>query len=259
MSITEQQIVELYLSNKTINFIHTQYKVPIKQIQKTLILSGVEIKVDKRKIKQVNKNFFEEIDSEEKSYLLGFLYADGSISGFNLCIKLGIEDLQFLEKIKAILESEHKIGIYRSNSGYNIGKEFCQLSINNPKIINDLLKLGCVYNKTDKLVFPSCNQVSSDLVPHFIRGYFDGDGSVFQNGTNLNISILGTKDFLEPILNIFQEKCGTKSKLYPTKSKNTFAIQLGGNSMIKHIFDYLYKDATIFLERKKNRFDNYFI
>lgn len=62
------------------------------------------------------------------------------------------------------------------------------------------------------------------------------------------------KDFLEPILKELQKCSNSKAKLYRCKNKEIYEIKLGGKNMLKSIFTYLYKDSTIELERKYNKF-----
>ena len=78
----------------------------------------------------------------------------------------------------------------------------CRFSIRNAQLHDSLIKQGCVPNKSLILTFPDINVVSEDLVRHFIRGYFDGDGCLSFNKNKYctpNISILGTKQFLEKL------------------------------------------------------------
>ena len=82
-------------------------------------------------------------------------------------------------------------------------------------MFNDLIKQGCVPNKSLILTFPNKHQVPKNLINHFIRGYFDGDGSISygiqerysvrkkQNTKRLNINaqFIGTKEMLTVINN----------------------------------------------------------
>lgn len=61
-----------------------------------------------------------------------------------------------------------------------IGKEYSRIQISSKTLTADLLKLGCTPRKSLTLKFPNDGIFkSNDLIRHFIRGYFDGDGSVF--------------------------------------------------------------------------------
>jgi len=96
-------------------------------------------------------------------------------------------------------------------------------------MVNDLERLGCISNKSLILKFPTIDQVSEEFIPHFLRGYFDGDGTVFMsantNGVTdvkyqrINVGICGTFEFLDKVRDIFKlENCIYKEK---RKESNT--------------------------------------
>ena len=142
---------------------------------------NLPIRNDKEKNKKYicNNSYFENIDTQEKAYWLGFIYADGYIGKNNnngrFGISLSTEDIDHLYKFKESIESSHPINKYRVSSGYKIGAEYCRIIICEEKLVNDLIKQGCVYNKTNILSPPN---IDKKLRRHFIRGYMDGDGSI---------------------------------------------------------------------------------
>jgi hypothetical protein len=114
----------------------------------------------------------------------------------------------------------------------------------------DLIRLGCKPRKSLELKFPEINDV---LLPHFVRGYFDGDGCASvhnkkQKTPQLRLSFIGTEDFLSKLQGVI----GTNCKLVPTgNNKIVKSLGISGNTQTKRITDWMYKDATIFLERKR--------
>jgi len=99
----------------------------------------------------VNDEFFERIDTEEKAYWLGFLYADGSVHHINLTIALQRSDEEHLKLFLKHLESEN--GVYQHDNTYVYKGEtknryFSSISISSAKIVEDLTKLGCFPQKT---------------------------------------------------------------------------------------------------------------
>lgn len=96
----------------------------------------------------VNSQYFSSIDTEAKAYWLGFIYADGYVTGDVFGIKLSLKDISHLEKLKKAIESHHKIGTYKSKSGYNDGNEYCSLTINNRSFVTSLLAVGVDYRKS---------------------------------------------------------------------------------------------------------------
>ena len=101
--------------------------------------------------------------------------------------------------------------------------------------------------------------LDNSLVPHFVRGFFDGDGSVYEVKQNrfLGCSFTGTFDMLEAIRKICNEEFGTKAIVRKYKNKDIYDFKVGGKNNVKAFYKYMYKDATIFLGRKKLLFDKY--
>jgi len=194
----------------------------------------------------LNEDFFEIIDSEEKAYFLGFLFADATINE-----KHHYVDLTLHNKDIEILNKFNKLIFINERPLYSVKKIYRRLQINSMKIVNDLVKLGCIQNKTFKLKFPN---IDNKYVRDFIRGYFDGDGCVYITNKTLNFSIVGTIELLEIIQKYLIENCQlNKTKFderFPLRKTNIRSLLYGGNIVINRIFHYLYDNSTIFLERK---------
>lgn len=198
-------------------------------------------------------NFFQEINSEEKAYWLGFLYADGYVGcrGITtLCLQE--KDLEHIEAFRASLGDSSVPIKYRSRT-----KSYA-INLSSVKMAEDLIKLGCVQRKSLILTFPSERQVPRDLIRHFMRGYFDGDGCI-SGDKSPTFSVLGTPAFLDEYEKILLHNCKNQSKTKRTHRKDwnnqTENIAYGGVNRVLEIYDFLYKDATIYLERKKERFE----
>ena len=173
----------------------------------------------------VNQNYFKKINTSNKAYWLGFLYADGCIlsyknrrtGGSALEISLKADDVNILERFKMSLSSNSPIKEKVVNEKYKA----VRLNICNAEICDDLVKLGCTPRKSLTLKFPTEKQVPKYLIPHFIRGYFDGDGNVYVDDKGKfspKIGFVGTEEFLEEILNIAENNLGlTKVTKYQKK------------------------------------------
>lgn len=200
---------------------------------------------------KLNENFFEKIDTEKKAYFLGFLFADGYINE-----NLNMVDLTLHNKDEEILNKFVNLLYYEGRPLKLIKTNYLRLVINSKKITNDLKSHGCFQKKTFSLKFPNLNE---NLIKHFIRGYFDGDGCITINKENtLNISIVGTIDFLIDVKKYLILNCQLNdTKLdnrFPNRNNNIRALRYGGNIIMNRIFHYLYDDSTIFLYRKYNKF-----
>lgn len=214
---------------------------------------------------EYDEGYFEVIDSEEKAYWLGFLYADGCISqifnnktgalkGQSVDIGLSIEDKNHLEKFSRRISNSKEV-VTRKISLKGKTFESCRLQIYNKKICSDLIKLGCTPSKSLTIEFPSENIVPKELVHHFVRGYFDGDGCVSSNHDKrfYIINFVGTKNFLEKVSEYALENEGL-SKTKITRKGEAYQISWGGFHNLEKWYNLLYKDATVYLERKKSKF-----
>ena len=134
---------------------------------------------------------FEIIDTEEKAYWLGFLYADGSVSSTDNRIELGLaeKDLNHIEKFKEFIGIPNKISYRPQTKSY-------RYSFKSIPCKEDLIKHGCVPKKSLILKFPTEEQVPEHLIRHFIRGYFDGDGWFSNTSSCFQVGIIGTEDFI---------------------------------------------------------------
>ena len=205
------------------------------------------------RLHSLDETYFEQIDDEHKAYWLGLLYADGNISKntIKLIQKPDGSGVKILEFFKKDTKSDYNI-VTRTQDSWGAETQISYYEIHSKKMAEDLIKKGVVPNKSLKLIFPSNEIVPEELIHHFIRGYFDGDGCLTKNKKERYLSFTGTLDMLENIrqrLNIN----ATVKKDKRSKS-DIFSLQTGGNRKVLEIFDYLYKDATVFLERKKELF-----
>lgn len=201
-----------------------------------------------------NKDYFKKIDTQEKAYILGLLYADGNISKNVLSISLQEKDKHILETIKACLSYT---GPLRSVKKSGNRSPQWNLYITSTTLVKDLLTHGLFPNKGFHLTFP---QISYNLCKHFIRGYFDGDGCIYSNPKNQDylVSMVSTKEVLEYIRDIFIHELGlSRTKLYnppKVKDKNLYILTYQGRNNVKLLRGFLYKNATIYLQRKYDKF-----
>lgn len=199
----------------------------------------------------LNEDYFEIIDTPEKAYWLGLMYADGC-SSRNRISRLSLNEVDLQSLIDFRNDVCSNIPIQNGKHGMKI------LNLYSKKMNLDLANHGCVNNKTFKIKFPDIN---NELINHFIRGYFDGDGCITwhinKNGyLYCQASIAGTYDFLFIIRKILISLGFSKGSLI--KRGNIYVLYIGGNNNIKKLFDFLYKDATRYMQRKYNKFNSYF-
>lgn len=203
----------------------------------------------------VNNNYFNIINNEFKAYWLGFLYADGynNTDNFNVELTLCKEDEPHIFKFLDSLQSNSPI---KEKKVRNFMA--CRTAVCNRDISLALHNLGCTKNKSLKLQFPTFDIVPKELMRHFIRGFFDGDGCIHINIDKKECSVgfssnynfcLSLRDYLSEELFI--------TKVIINKDSRSAACQIcwNGAENSHKIFQYLYKDSNICLDRKLNKFD----
>ncbi len=209
------------------------------------------------------EDFFDDINTEEKAYILGLLYADGYNDTNRNSVSLGLKetDREILDKITVLIQPTKPLQyINTQNNGFKNSQNQYRLVMESRKISQRLIELGCGKAKTHNLVFPTGTQVPKYLQRHFIRGYFDGDGSV-SGDKQKQLSFVGTIDFLLHLQQILIEELGfSKTKLdqrHKEREDEIRSLRYCGINQCITFRDWLYKDATICMERKKNIFDTY--
>lgn len=200
---------------------------------------------------KLNEEFFFSIDNEQKAYWLGFISADGhlDINKCSLSISLSNKDKKHLATFLNHLNSNHPIKEYNYSYG-----NFVRIYIGN-KRLSTSLKIFMDNNKTHTLRFPA---ISKALEHHFIRGYFDGDGCVSGNRKNPQFSITSNLFFLKELKKRFLliDLTDTKNDVrHKDKPEIQTLRYCGVNNLIK-LHNYLYKNATLYLDRKKEKFEN---
>lgn len=202
---------------------------------------------------------FSTIDTEEKAYWLGFLAADGCItthkSGNNyIKLSLAIKDKKHLEKFKSFLNVNNKISTYKTGSSQTSEKKYecCEIKIGSNSMAADLAVYGIVPRKSHIMKFP---KLPKELVRHYIRGMWDGDGSVlyaarkeYPKNFFPRVQLCGNKEILTSIQEVFKKKLGVRpAKLSAISSIFLFRKETRN---AKKIIKYLYEDSNIYLDRK---------
>lgn len=214
-----------------------------------------------------NINIFENINTEESAYWLGFIYADGYIvknekdkkhHNYELGIELQDIDINHLKKFNTIFNNYYKIikrerkmdalDILNNKEITNRINKTCLIRIYNKKIVNDLINNGIIQNKTNSNIFPIIN--NKDMFLHFLRGYIDGDGSyVIDNKNRFIITIQGNnKDCFEYIskklLDDFNIHCSI------IKDRNCWKLCIRRKQEVLNLIDLMFNNANIYLDRK---------
>lgn len=205
-----------------------------------------------------NERYLENIDCEKKAYFLGLIFADGSLNN-KLCtlqVALVQDDDYILKNLcnEVYLDRNLRV-IYPKKPTHKIQS---QMTITSKLFYNDLLKYNLNQNKSKIGQWVNERLIPKELISHFIRGYFDGDGCIYHNKSNgdKTISFTGNSIFIENLRRFLVTELdlrkGNISKRH--KDGNSVTLSFGGLKQIAKIKEFLYKDSTIYLERKFIKF-----
>lgn len=216
--------------------------------------------------KRKNENFFKKW-SPEMAYVLGFFSADGSMfvnpRGSHY-IAFYSSDKSILQKIKSVMGAAHKIGV-RKIRGDGQKKSYV-LQIGSKLMFADLDRLGLTENKSKNIRMPS---IPAQHVPHFVRGYFDGDGNVTislywrkDRGNRIARTILsgftsGSRDFLKDVRRYLRRYAflGRGTLYFSSRGHRLYYSVNDSKRLYRFMYDKL--RTPLFLERKKKVFESY--
>jgi hypothetical protein len=262
----EEQICELKRQGLGINRIARKLGYASYKVRTVLLENGLLKTTNatgRPRIYSVNDSFFDSIDTEEKAYILGFLAADGCISRnkYEIGFTLKRTDKEILEKIAKAMNSTFPISEQtgRYGSEHPITEKI-RLRIGSQQIWKKVQELGFSFAKSLILKFPKEEVISNELIHHFMRGYFDGDGTVFienQSGT-IRCGIISTYSFCEDFLKNLNLSLPVTISKEKRSKEDVWYFSIARKRLVIDTYNFLYKDATIYLDRKKEKFDNYF-
>jgi intein/homing endonuclease len=250
-----QKVIKFYNENKNMSITECAKTFNISRETLTTYLKKSQPENYLHKY-NVNENFFEIIDTEEKAYWLGFLTADGNLFKDRNSIRLALaeKDKDHVYNFKKALNADHNVTIVPAG-GY-IGKNgersmAASITIGNKKIHDDLVKLGFTSKK-------SCNEkpvvLPEELTRHYIRGIFDGDGWISFGPNHRDLGFGMGKEMLEYIKKIFEQYAKIKPTYDIKWFNSVWRYRISSKQEILKALEYMYKDSTIYLDRKYKKY-----
>lgn len=261
----EQEIIQSYYKN-TGRVLAEKYNVSISKIHQIWSQAGLFGKT--ARVYTLDENYFQTINTDDKAYWAGFIAADGCIYQPKdtrqdmLSISLKLADIHHLEKFASSIKTDKKISIVENSS--RKGYFFCNLQLSSNKISQDLQKINILPRKTYN---PKMPIISKELVPAFLRGYFDGDGSISRTIQEnklyaVSVTLVGFNPLITQLKEIIESYGIRMGITFDTKGKYThpgFCTIYCKNKKDKNNFLHLiYDDATIYLDRKYELAQQYF-
>lgn len=222
--------------------------------------------------RMIRHDFFKNINTELQSYLLGFYAADGSVDEKRKTFRIHLskKDKELVDLYKEIICPEARTFVVKQHittgreKSKIIAHESYGIDINSSILVNDLNNLNYGYKKTySNLSLPI---IDEELIRHFIRGYFDGDGCItgwmsYENNKSdrfrYSFDIQAkTESLLNDIICYF-EKYNVKINLNYITRDDMFRIKTSSKNDIKKIYNILYNNSNFYLSRKFNKFNYY--
>ncbi len=257
--ITKQLEIEI-LNDYNLNTIDkkqiaNKHDISMGTLRNILKRNGIlDIRIETYSKYKKDTTRFETINNEETAYFLGMLMADGTLveqKGFPRGVKLSLVDIDVIEKFKKFFNTDAPIRIDKRSENHQITYT---LEVSSAKIAKDLIKLGVINNKTFRTMIPEMNE---EFIRHFIRGYFDGDGCLYTR-KNKNCRTCLITSSSELILKQIEGYCKLRDII--RKNKNIYVqkyrkyhcwdFRLDHRYEIYKFLQHIYKDATVYMERK---------
>lgn len=235
------------------------------QINYLLEKHGIQKSVSQAKRKySLNEDYFDEIDTPNKAYILGFLYADGYNNRINNTVVLSLnrEDREILEKISKEVGSTKPLFESNYTPDDGVERHMLILAMASKHMCESVEKWGLTQNKTFTITFP--NFLEDELIPHFIRGYFDGDGCACvycrkdTRQKSIATSIMSSVSFCEGLLKYLKNKEIYFCLDIPKNHEQNGIVRSHSMKENKKFMNLIYKDADLYLTRKLKKFQEFY-
>jgi len=261
--VTSEQVIELFNAGMSQKEIAARLDCSLNTVRRRMKLVGVEGRSKGERDYTINSGILDSIDTEQKAYWLGFILADGCIAKsagtrrvMRVCLQ--IRDFPHLKTLARFFGYEGKFFDEQRNHHHRKSIVF-----NDVKLCKTLMDYGWWEYKTGQ-DFRILDVVPDNLWHHFVRGYFDGDGSIVSKRkkrkdgrlrrtrawyTNITCKYeLALDRMIERIV-----KLGGPYTI-PRKRSKAYDLRWCNRARTGAIMEWLYKDASILLERKKTRY-----
>lgn len=249
-----QVMYDMYQNGKKLFEIAEAYDTDRHTIGKVLQRNGFIID---KKTYHCDEYYFDNIDNGDKAYIIGLLWSDGcnSTDLGKITLQLQDKDKHILEEISKLLKSDMPLWLSRLNDKNPNWSNTYTLTLRSKHMSDVLMSYGMVQRKSLVLEFPQW--MDESLYSHFIRGYMDGDGSIYysQNKNVCRVTMVGTKSFLE-VVQCICNKIGVKTSLYHKKEHNeaTYTLYTTSNCGALTFLTWIYDDANLKLQRKYDKY-----
>ena len=261
--INKEKVIEMFNQKHTLteisNYFGYKSNGSIRKLLKNEGFNTSQMTGQKNRSKSLNENYFDNIDTPNKAYILGWIMSDGYVSKNKLVF--GLKDLEILEFIKSETESGHKISeVFVHDKRTNKTYQQHILQITSKKMSESLNKLGIHQSKSFTVDLPKIDKI---LYPHLIRGLFDGDGYVGEGKNSAGdlyprFSLILSEKLYNSLTPIFNDLNIELKKPDIVAEKNgdlILKLRVYRKKELRCFFNYIYEDGNVSkLNRKYDKF-----
>jgi hypothetical protein len=258
-------IVNLYEQGLSLSKISKKFFINYQALKKLFKDNNIKIRKGSSYARKynINEHYFDIIDTEEKAYILGFIYADGNnLFKLNrISIQLSQRDEDILKKISNIFYNKNIIKYRKKKNSKGAVFTYAVLNLFSKHMSQKLADLGVVERKSHSITFP--NWLNKDLYRHFIRGLIDGDGWIRlpnNNRDSPSVGLICTRSVNDFLQNYYLSELKIKtylSKAYKQDKDIMCEILVKNYKQCKIFLDWLYEDCNIYLQRKYDLYLNF--
>lgn len=245
--IKKDELQKRIAAGKTSAELAKEFRCCVSTIDRLCHRYGIALPVIKHarlRKKTFDTRFFKTINTEQKAYILGFISADGGRDrNWGIKISLHPKDSELLYRFSEILKCNYKPVLVENGTRV-------KLSLYDVDMVKDLEKYGVVERKTFTL--PFAKNVPENLIRHYLRGMFDGDGSFSRRNGQAHF-VCGSESFVNGLLSWAKKTYGYALWSKKEGGKTRIAIRKREAPMVRD----MYGDATIYLSRKKKLYDEF--
>lgn len=197
---------------------------------------------------QLDDSFFDIIDTEAKAYWLGFITADGCVRDngrhYTLQVKLKQSDAGHLAKLQADLGSDRPLYLAEKRG---VAGASAMLAVSSKHLVRSLEALGVTPRKS-QTAQPWLG--APDLMRHYWRGMFDGDGSISLESSRAKwvLTFCGSRECVTAFAEWSRRIAPAVSRLYDRQT--LWYWKAAGVALPQAIAAELYGNATVYLDRK---------
>lgn len=244
------ELVAAYRGGEATTSIARRLGVSLTPVLRVLREQGVAIRSNAASHRRLalDEHYFDAIDTEAKAYWLGFLAADGSITERNcVALVLAEADGDHVGRFRDAIGAGHKL-MTVTNAGYRS----VRLAVRSDVMVAALARHGVVPNKS---LTAAPAQITPELMRHYWRGVFDGDGSLYESASAATrgmwcLGLVGSRSMVEGFAAFARPVCGSRASVRPSNSR-AWRFETGGNPTVARVVGALYADAAVALERKR--------